>query len=169
MSGISNPADLTDTNAAIEDNSVLLAVIQAIVADTNVDLEVVDANVDLIRAVTDGLPTLSSAVGSTTTTVINTEYSLYINNAPLGVFKPVLVTVNFLNQTATETVILRKYRRDTDGGVWSLFDESDPIVGVQSPVLIGVNLGPNRFGVRLTIERTVGTARAYPWASFYEI
>ena len=162
MSGISNPADLTVTSAT-------LAAIMAIVTDTNADLVLAHADITDIMAVTDGLPTLSSAVGSTTSTVINTEYSLYINNAPLGVFKPVLVTVNFLNQTATETVILRKYRRDTDGGVWSLFDESDPIVGVQSPVLIGVNLGPNRFGVRLTIERTVGTARAYPWASFYEI
>jgi len=162
MSGISNPADLTATSAT-------LAAIQAIVTDTNADLVLAQADITDIMAATDGLPTLSSAVGNTTTTVINTEYSLYINNAPLGVFKPVLVTVNFLNQTATETVILRKYRRDTDGGVWSLFDESDPIIGVQSPVLIGVNLGPNRFGVRLTIERTGGTARAYPWASFYEI
>ena len=161
-SGIHNPANLTATNAA-------MAAILAIVTDTNADLVLAHADIVDIMAVTDGLPTLTAAVGSTTTTVINTEYNLYINNAPLGVFKPVLVTVNFLNQTAAETVILRKYRRDTDGGVWSLFDESDPIVGVQSPVLIGVNLGPNRFGVRLTIERTVGNARAYPWASFYEI
>ncbi len=167
--GVHNPADLTETNAAIETNRVLLAVIQAMTADTNADLDLVAADVTDIMAVTDGLPTLTSAVGTTTTTTIDTEYNLYINNVPLGVYKPILVTVNMLYQQATETVIIRKYRRDTDGGVWSLYDETLPITGVQSPVLLGISLEPNRFGVRATIERTAGTARAYPWAAFYEI
>ena len=52
MSGINNVADLTATLAAIETNRILLAVIQATTADTNVDLEIVDANVDTINEAT---------------------------------------------------------------------------------------------------------------------
>jgi len=48
MSGVSNPADLTATHAAIETNHVLLAVIQATTAGTNADLEIVDEIVDAI-------------------------------------------------------------------------------------------------------------------------
>ena len=169
MSGIRNPADLTPVLEAIEGNTLTLAAIQAIVTDTNADLVIVDGIVDAIRAVTDAMPVLTAGVGVATTTVINTEYDLYVNNAPLGVYKPILLTVNFLYQQAGETVIIRRYRRDTDGGVWSLLDTSDPYVGVQDPVLVKVDLEAVRFGIRNTIERTGGTARAYPWAAFYEI
>lgn len=162
MSGISNPADLTAV-------SLSLATIQAIVTDTNADLVIVDAIVDAIRAVTDALPVLTAAVGVATTTVLNGEYDLYVNHAPLGVYKPILMTVNFLYQQAGDTVIIRRYRRDTDGGVWSLFDTSEPYVGVQVPVLVKVDLEAVRFGIRSTIQRTGGAARAYPWATFYEI
>ena len=169
MSGIRNVANQAEVLAAIETNRVLLAVIQAVTADTNADLVIVDGIVDAIRAVTDALPVLTAAVGNVTTTVINTEYDLYVNNAPLGVYKPILLTVNFLNQQAGETVIIRRYRRDTDGGVWSLLDTSDPYAGVQVPVMVKIDLEAVRFGIRNTIERTGGIARAYPWAAFYEI
>jgi hypothetical protein len=139
------------------------------IADVQVVVDNIQDDVTDILAIADGLPTLTSVVGSTTTTTIDTEYDLYINNAPLGVFRPILVTVNFLNQTAAETVIIRKYRRDTDGGVWTEFDESLPYVGIQDPHGIEIDFGPNRFGVRATIERIAGNARAYPWAAFYEL
>ncbi len=160
--GIHNPLDATEILADI-------ATLQTAVDDLDADVVLLQTDVTDILAIADGLPTLTSMVGSTTTTIVDTEYDLYVLAAPLGVYKPILVTVNLVNQTGGETVILRKYRRDTDGGVWSLFDETLPIVGVQSPVLIGISLGPNRFGIRTTIERTVGTARAYPWSAFYEI
>ena len=160
--GVHNPANLIPLEADI-------AALVADVADLDADVVLLQADVTDIMAVTDGLPTLTSMVGTTTTTLINTEYNLYINNAPMGVYEPKLVTVNFLNQTAAETVILRVYRRDTNGGVWSLFDESAPYAGVIAPVLVGVSLGPNRYGIRVTIERTAGSARDYPWSAFYEL
>ncbi|KKL25314.1 hypothetical protein LCGC14_2406560 [marine sediment metagenome] len=160
--GVRNVFDPTEILADI-------ATLQDSVDDLDADVVLLQADVTDILAIADGLPTLTSMVGSTTTTIVDTEYDLYVLAAPLGVYKPILVTVNFLNQTAGETVILRQYRRDTDGGVWSLFDETLPIIGVQSPVLIGISLGPNRYGIRTTIERTGGAARAYPWSAFYEI
>ena len=52
MTGVHNPADLVGVLTAIETNRILLAVIQATTADTNADLEIVDANVDTINDAT---------------------------------------------------------------------------------------------------------------------
>ncbi|GAI66579.1 unnamed protein product, partial [marine sediment metagenome] len=40
--------------------------------------------------------------------------------------------------------------------------------GVVSPELINIDLEPNRYGVQVTIEHTVGTNQAYDWEVFYE-
>ncbi len=153
------------------DDTVLLADvadIQDTVDAIETDVAAVQATVDGIEAVTDGLPTLTHTLGSTTTTTIDTEYALYINNAPLGVYRPVCCKVWFLNQTATETVKLRTYYRVADGGVWALQDEAE-YSGVMAPVLINIDLEPTRWGIQITIERTAGTARAYPWEASFEI
>jgi len=159
--GVSNPADLAGVTAS-------LATILAVVQDTNADLVVVDANVDDILAVTNALPTLTTALGSATTTVLNTEYNLYINNTPLGVYKPILLKVWMLNHTATETIVLRPYYRLTNAGVWVEQDEVT-VAGLPAEEEIDIELAPTRWGVRVTIERTAGTAREYPWEVFYEI
>ncbi len=38
-----------------------------------------------------------------------------------------------------------------------------------TPPIIKIHLDENRWGVRVTIERTAGNAREYPWEVFYEI
>ena len=161
MSGICNPADLTATAAS-------LATILAVVQDTNADLVIVDGNVDTILATTNALPVLTETVGSATTTVINTEYNLYINNAPLGVYEPISCKVWFLNHTATETVILRTYYRVANAGVMVLYDEVT-YAGLVDPALVNIELLPNRYGTQITIERSAGTARAYPWEACFKI
>ncbi len=158
---VHNVLDPTQILEDIED-------VQDAVNDLDADVVLVQADVTDIKAVTDGLPTLTETVGTTTTTTIDTEYNLYINNAPLGVFKPIILKVWFLNQTATETVILRSYSRVADGGVWALEDIAT-FAGVQDPVVRIIELWPTRYGVRTTIERTGGAARAYPFEEFYEI
>ena len=152
--GVHNPSDPTQILANI-------ATLQA-------DVDDIQDDVTDIMAVTDGLPTLTEMVGSTTTTVINTEYNLYVNNAPLGVYRPICCKVWFLYQTAAETVILRVYYRIADGAVMALQD-GVTYVGVQDPVLINIDLEPTRYGVLVTVERTAGSARAYPWEACYEI
>ena len=168
MAGIHNPADMAATLAAIEVNRLLLAVISAQVADVDADIVIVQAHVDDIQAVTDALPTLTTAIGSTTTTTIDTEYAMYINNAPLGVYKPILMKLWMLNQTATETVVIRTYYRLADGGVW-VGEDTLTVEGLPDEGFLNVPLTPTRWGVRVTIERTAGTSRAYPWEVFYEM
>ncbi len=158
---VHNPYDDTALLALIADLDDDIVAMQA-------DIDALVADVALIRAVTDGLPTLTEVAGTTTTTDIDTEYDLYINNAPLGVYRPISVNVWMLNQTAAETVVIRTYYRPATGAVMALVD-TQTFTGVIAPVLLVIDLHPNRWGVQVTIERTAGSARAYPWEAFYEI
>lgn len=97
-----------------------------------------------------------------TITTDGTEQDLYINNAPSGVYKPLILQLDFTNQTAAETVVVREYYRIKSGGGFIKKDEVT-FAGVQSPLLKNVELEPNRFGVQVTIEKTVGVNKAYDW------
>ncbi len=166
MTGIHNPADLTITNAAIAAIAVTQAVILAVVQDTNADLEIVDANVDAIRVITDAEGILTEAGADLTTD--GTEQNVYINNTPAGVFEPRLFQVDFANQTVAETLVIRTYYRHVAAGPW-VRDDIYPVVGVPVNALISVPLKSNRFGITVTLELTAGTNRVYPWTVFYEV
>ncbi len=165
-SGVHNPANLVATNTAIEANRLLLAIIRATTADTNVDLEIVDENVDAIRAVTDAQGILEETGGTLTTD--GTEQNVYINNAPGGVYDPRWFNINFANHTVTEAVTIKVYYRNVDGGGW-VQDDSQAFVGVPVNLLISVALKTDRFGTRVTVEKTAGTNRAYVWSVKYEV
>ena len=124
------------------------------------------AIVNAIREVTDVTPVLTETGG--TLTADGTEQNVYINNAPAGVYRPICVKVDLTNHTATETVVLRTYYRITAGGGW-LQDDSATYIGVPTVLLINVELLPTRFGIRVTLEKTAGTNRAYLWEAFYEV
>ena len=151
---IHNPADLRELEAAV--------------ADIIEDVAAVHADVIVLRAVVDALGILTETGGELTTD--GTEQNIYVNDTPAGVFRPVCLKLDFTNQTVTETVIVNTYyriKRAVDGGVLRLQD-GVTFAGVQDPVLINIDLEPNRFGVCVTIEKTAGTNRAYDWEVFYE-
>ncbi len=99
-------------------------------------------------------------------TTDGTEQTVYVNNAPQGVFEPNVVKIDFTNQTAAETVVIRYYERIRLGGDW-IRQDMVPIVGVQADPDIFVELVPNRFGVWVTMERTAGGAFDYDWEALY--
>ena len=101
-----------------------------------------------------------------TITTDGTEQTLYVNESPSGVFDPVCVMVDFTAQTATETVVLKIYYRMKSGGNYIKFDDED-YIGAQDPDGQIINFEPNRFGVKVTIEKTGGTNRAYDWEVHY--
>jgi len=164
--GIHNPADLTEVLANIAANNVLLAVIQATTADTNADLEVVDANVDAIRAITDAEAILEETGGELTTD--GTLQTIYVNNAPAGVWAPRWFGMDFANQTVTETVRIIVSYREAPAGPW-VVDDRETIVGIPVSAGIWVQLKENRYGLLITVEKTVGTNRAYDWTILYEV
>jgi hypothetical protein len=103
--------------------------------------------------------------GDTLTTDGN-EQTLYVNESPSGVFDPVCVMIDFTAQTVTETVTVKVYYRIKSGGNYILLDE-DEFIAAQDPDLKLIELEPNRFGIKITIEKTAGTNRAYDWEVHY--
>lgn len=136
------------------------------VATMDAVVDAIQVDVDAIRAVIDAEPILEETGG--TLTADGTEQDIYINNAPAGVFRPICVKIDFTNHTGTETVVLRVYYRIADGGNLIQQDEVT-YVGVPTVPLINIDLEPNRYGVQVTLEKTGGTNRAYPWEAFYEV
>jgi len=183
--------DLTGIDAVIDDEAILAAVgvvdgvvddilldtedIQSTVNDIETDVATVDAAVavvdivvDAIKVTTDALPTLTETGGTVGASGVETD--VYINNAPSGVFKPIALKIDFTNHTAAETVMITEYYRIKSGGGWLkedyvvfeglLANDQDSIV---------VDLNPNRYGVKVTIEKGAGTDRDYEWEVFYEV
>ncbi|GAG02205.1 unnamed protein product, partial [marine sediment metagenome] len=90
--GIRNPTDIQPILDVIGDFTDLDTLYDAvIVIDGIVDLILIDTTA--IRAITDALPTLAETGGMVNTAVINTEYNVYVNLVPLGVFNPVCVKI----------------------------------------------------------------------------
>ena len=70
--------------------------------------------------------------------------------------------VDTTNHTVTETAVIRLYNRLKSGGAYILFT-SVTMTGVQLPLGVIVDLYPNLYGVKITIEKTAGTNRAYDY------
>jgi len=103
-----------------------------------------------------------------TLTTDGTEQNVYINNAPAGVFSPRFVQIDFTNQTAAETTVIREYYRIKTGGNFIKIDE-DTFAGVQDPLLKRIELSDNRYGVKVTIEKTGGANKDYDYGVTYAI
>ena len=155
-----NSADLSDLEADVATVIAALIVIDGEVGDIQID-------VTTMLALLAALPTLAETGGTVTTD--GTEQNVYINANPLGVFNPVCVKLNCTAQTAGETIVIREYNDIAPGGAGLLLVDTLTFVGAISPVIITIDLDPNRYGVAVTIEKTGGTNRAYPWEVFYEI
>ena len=166
MTGIHNPADVTAITAGVAAIQVTQAIILAIVQDTNADLEIVDGNVDAIEEVTSALSTLTETGGELTTD--GTLQTVYINNAPAGVYAPKWIVIDFANHTVTETVRILVSYRIAPAGPW-VIDDRETIVGVPVNAGVSIQLKENRYGVWVTMEKTAGTNRAYDWTILYEV
>lgn len=96
------------------------------------------------------------------------EVDVYINDTPAGVYKPLILKIWFTNQSAGETVVIREKYRIADGDGLELVDE-ETFAGLQDPVLKVIDLDPTRFGVAVTIAKTVGVDKGYKWEVIYDI
>ena len=124
------------------------------------------ANVRIILAAANALAVLEETGAALTSD--GTEQILYVNEAPAGVFRPMCVKLDCTNQTATETVVIRTYYRIAPAGAYVLQDMLT-FVGAISPELLNIDLEPNRYGIRVTLELTAGTNREYTWEVCYKI
>jgi len=119
--------------------------------------------------IVNGLLVLKETGGTVTTTGPGTEDDIYINNAPAVVYKPLKVIVDFSKQTINETVVIREYYRISPApGAALILKDEETFTGLQDPLLKNIEIEPNRYGVRVSMERTAGVAKDYDWCAFYE-
>ena len=157
--GVHNPYDDTDLLEDISD-------LQDSVDDLDADVVLLQADVDAIEAVTSGEAILEETGGEITTD--GTAQTVYINNAPAGVYKPICFKIDFANQTITETLVIRERYRIAPGAALTVEDELTYVGAVTDP-LVKIDLSPTRYGISIVIEKTAGTNRAYDWTVFYEV
>ena len=105
--------------------------------------------------------------GGTLTTDGN-EQNIYINESPAGLYVPRTLKIDTTNHTATETIVIKEYYRIETGGAYLEHDELT-YAGVITEDEITVYLDPNRYGIKVTIEKTAGNNRAYVWEVTYEV
>ena len=157
--GVHNVFDPTDLLADI-------ATLQTAVDDLDADVVLLQTDVDAIEAIVEAEAILEETGGQLTTD--GTAQTIYINNAPAGVYKPICLKIDFANQTVTEEVTIRVLYRIRPGGALSVSDEYE-FVGVITDPIVKIDLDPTRYGIQIVIEKTVGTNRAYDWTVFYEV
>jgi len=100
------------------------------------------------------------------------EQNTYVSNNPLGVHKPLVVFIDLDNMDQGDTTVIRVYYRLADGGGF-LLEDYQSYVGIDGGLangitVIAVDLLPNRFGIRVTLEQTAGVNREYLWKYFGE-
>ena len=125
--------------------------------------EAAEASVVSLEA---ALLTLTETGGTIATD--GTVQDVYINNAPASVYTPKILKIDFTNHTAGETVVVRiSYRIKTAGNLIKQIETT--YAGVQDPLLINIDLEDNRYGVKVTIEKTGGANRDYDWEVVYKV
>jgi len=121
--------------------------------------------VNQIFALVNAILTLQETGGTITTD--GAQQDIYRVETPMGVFAPMKVLIDFSNQTVAETVVIRTYYRINAGGGLVQKDELT-YIGVVNPPLVNIELEPNRFGIRVSMQRTVGGAFAYDWEAIFK-
>lgn len=141
------------------------AVVHQSIATARVDVTT-DNIFDLVNA---GL-TLQETGGLLTAD--GSEQTLYISNAPLGTYRPVVMFIDLDNMEQGETIEVRVYYRITTGGglqlqYYSTHTGVDGGLG-NGKKLLAIDLYPNRFGCQVTLEQTADTYRTFRWGIFVE-
>ena len=101
-----------------------------------------------------------------TITADGTEQTVYSNDAPSIIFDPAKAHIDTTNMQAGDTLVVKEYYRIKSEGNYIL-KSSTTYNDAQTIPLKEVALSPNLFGVKLTIQQTAGTNRAYDYEVYY--
>jgi len=94
------------------------------------------------------------------------EQDVYINETPAGEYFPRKVVIDLSDLDVAEVATIRTYYRINATGDKELKDEVI-FAGVQAEPLKNVELEPNRFGIRVSIQATA--AVVIDWEVHYEV
>jgi len=173
---VTDPVDMT---AEVADNTVLANILSNDGNTSDYDrstdsLEAISDRITIIDTVADAILADTAAMlvltesGGTLTTDGN-EQSVYVNETPAAAFKPICVKIDCTAHTATESITIKLYYRIKSGGEYILQDTISYTLTTIVPALLSVDLEPNRYGVKVTMQKTAGTNRAYDWEACYEV
>ncbi|MBA7593414.1 hypothetical protein ES703_00334 [subsurface metagenome] len=109
-----------------------------------------------IFALVNAILVLTETGGTVTATGPGTEDNVYINDAPAGVFRPIIVTLDTSDLAGGETITVRTRYRIRAGGTARLKGAPVIFAGVQAEPMKDIELTPNRFGIIVTIEGSAG-------------
>jgi len=160
-------AALVILQAAVDDIQDDVDDLTTNLAIANAAIVVIDNIVDSINAITEAEGVLEET-GGTITSVLATEVTVYVNNAPSGVFIPRTARISTANHTVTETITIKLYYRNVSGGALEL-EDWETYAGAIAAEGIPIRLDANRFGVEITLELDAGTPRAYVWEVLEEV
>lgn len=127
------------------------------------------ARVNQIFALVNAILTTTETGGTVNTAALGTEYTIYENDSPGGVFEPMKVMIDFSAQDVAETVVVRLYYRIRPSPAAKILKDQIVFEGVQGLPLKNIELEPNRYGLRVSIQRNAGIAQDYPWAVYYRV
>ena len=132
-----------------------------------------------IAAVAALIPVLTETGGTVTAATLSDglEHNIVINNAPGAVFKPLTVKVNLNNMVALDTIVIKVYERMSAAGALELSCEPVTYIGIDGGLAGGktqitINLDPNRYGFKVTLQQTVigvGGYKDFVWEYYAEI
>lgn len=140
--------------------------------DQSIATAAVDAAVAQISASTEAMLVLSSTGG--TLTADGTEQTLYIDNEPLGCFKPLVLHIDLDAMGAADTIVVRTYYRIADAGGLQQQDFNQ-YAGADGGLASGskiatIDLEPCRHGFSVTLQQTaIGAYQDYPWELLLEV
>lgn len=100
-----------------------------------------------------------------TITTDGTVQDIWISETPMGVFFPRKFQIDLTNMAVADSIRLSlNYRINPTGAKKKKDDQV--YTGVQDPLLINIELEPNRYGIQITIERLAGADQSYDWCVF---
>jgi len=159
MADVVGNIDYDEWNSTILALQVDVAAMQADVLAMQVDIAAMQVTIAALLVLTE--------TGGTVTTTGGVD-TIYLNNAPAALYRPVCVKIDFTNHGAGETCVVRVWYRIASGG--NLIKQiENTYAAAQDPALISLDLEPNRYGIEVTIEKTAGVNRAYDWEVIYEV
>jgi len=131
----------------------------------------VEDTADQIHELVTAELTLQETGGTITSTAA--EQTLYINNNPLGCFRPRRLFVDVDNMAGGgDSIAVRVYYRLSAGGGLQLltYQAWTGVDGglANSAKLVTVELFENRFGVRVSLQRIGGADYDFDWEVFTE-
>jgi len=149
--------------ANVEANDLVCVIHESLITPgLEIISDVVSDIFDLVNAIL-----VTTETGGTRTTTA-AEQDMYINNAPAGVYKPLVLKISTTNMIAGDSIVIRIYERISSTGALELQSEKQ-FDGVQNEVLKKIILYPNRHGVETTIQRVAGGDRAYIWEAVFDL